>query len=139
MTRCNDITVSRERERHACHRLHRHLRACVRRCNGCGHRRHATAECRAVCFQCRAGRCTDYRGQPLTKPTTRGARAAHRSGTNKTMANTLVAAAVIAGTIAGSAQAAPTAPTMTERDLFVSICAPRMSARLAKQPELICG
>jgi hypothetical protein len=54
------------------------------------------------------------------------------------MPNTLVAAAVMAGVLAGSAQAAPT-PTMTERDLFVSICTPRMSARIAKQPELVCG
>jgi hypothetical protein len=55
------------------------------------------------------------------------------------MPNTIVAATVIAGVLAGSAQAAPTAPTMTERDLFVSICTPRMSARIAKQPELVCG
>jgi hypothetical protein len=55
------------------------------------------------------------------------------------MPNTLVAAAVMAGVLAGSAQAAPTAPTVSERDLFVSICTPRMSARIAKQPELVCG
>lgn len=55
------------------------------------------------------------------------------------MPNTLVAAAVIAGVLAGSAQAAPTVPVKTERDLFVSVCTPRMSARIAKQPEIVCG
>lgn len=55
------------------------------------------------------------------------------------MPNALAAAAVIAGVIAGSAQAAPTPPTTSERDLFVSICTPRMSARIAKEPEAVCG
>lgn len=55
------------------------------------------------------------------------------------MPNAIAAAAVIAGVLAGSAQAAPTAPTMTERDLFVSVCTPRMSARIAKHPEVVCG
>lgn len=55
------------------------------------------------------------------------------------MPNVLAAAAVIAGVLAGSAQAAPTSPTTTERDLFVSVCTPRMSARIAKQPEVVCG
>lgn len=55
------------------------------------------------------------------------------------MPNTLAAAVVAAGVLAGSAQAAPTAPTVSERDLFVSICAPRMSARIATKPELVCG
>jgi hypothetical protein len=54
------------------------------------------------------------------------------------MPNTLAAAAVVAGVLAGSAQAAPT-PTMSERDLFVSICTPRMSVHIAKRPELVCG
>ena len=54
------------------------------------------------------------------------------------MPNTLAAAAVVAGVLAGSAQAAPT-PTMSERDLFVSICTPRMSLHIAKRPELVCG
>lgn len=54
------------------------------------------------------------------------------------MPNILAAAAIVAGVAAGSAQAAPT-PTMTERDLFVSICAPRMSVHLAKKPEVVCG
>jgi hypothetical protein len=55
------------------------------------------------------------------------------------MPNVLAAAAVIAGVLAGSAQAAPSAPTKTERELFVSVCTPRMSARIAKQPEVVCG
>jgi len=55
------------------------------------------------------------------------------------MPNVLAAAAVVAGVLAGTAQAAPTAPTMTERDLFVSICTPRMNAGIVKQPELVCG
>jgi hypothetical protein len=55
------------------------------------------------------------------------------------MPNLLVAAAVMAGVLAGSAQAAPTVPLKTERDLFVSVCTPRMSARIAKQPEIVCG
>ena len=54
------------------------------------------------------------------------------------MPNTLAAAAVVAGVLTGSAQAAPT-PTTTERDLFVSICTPRMSLHIAKRPELVCG
>jgi hypothetical protein len=54
------------------------------------------------------------------------------------MPNSLAAAAIVAGVLAGSAQAAPT-PTTTERDLFVSICTPRMSARISKQPEVVCG
>ena len=55
------------------------------------------------------------------------------------MPNVLTAAAVIAGVLAGSAQAAPTAPSTTERDLFISVCTPRMSARIARQPEVVCG
>jgi hypothetical protein len=55
------------------------------------------------------------------------------------MPNAIVAAAVIAGALAGSAQAAPTAPTASERDLFMSVCTPRMSARIAKHPEVVCG
>ena len=55
------------------------------------------------------------------------------------MANSLAAAAVVAGVLAGSAQAAPTAPTTTERDLFVSICTPRMSVHIARKPEVVCG
>jgi hypothetical protein len=55
------------------------------------------------------------------------------------MPNVFAAAAVIAGVVAGSAQAAPTAPTVTERDLFVSVCTPRMSTRIAKHPEVVCG
>jgi hypothetical protein len=55
------------------------------------------------------------------------------------MPNSLAAAAVVAGVLAGSAQAAPTPPAMTDRELFVSICMPRMSARIAKQPEIVCG
>jgi hypothetical protein len=55
------------------------------------------------------------------------------------MPNAIAAAAAIAGVLVGSAQAAPTAPSTTERDLFVSVCTPRMSARIAKQPELVCG
>lgn len=55
------------------------------------------------------------------------------------MPNVFVAAAVIAGVVAGTAQAAPTPPIMTERDLFVAVCTPRMSARIAKQPEVVCG
>jgi hypothetical protein len=55
------------------------------------------------------------------------------------MPNVFAAAAVVAGVVAGSAQAAPTVPPMTERELFVSVCTPRMSARIAKQPELVCG
>jgi hypothetical protein len=54
------------------------------------------------------------------------------------MPNALAAAAVIAGVLAGSAQAAPT-PITTERDLFVSVCTPRMSARIANKPEVVCG
>ena len=54
------------------------------------------------------------------------------------MPNTLAAAAVVAGVLAGSAQAAPT-PTTSERDLFVSICTPRMSVHIAKKPEVVCG
>jgi hypothetical protein len=54
------------------------------------------------------------------------------------MPNTLAAAAVVAGVLAGSAQAAPT-PTTSERDLFVSICTPRMSLHIAKRPEVVCG
>ena len=54
------------------------------------------------------------------------------------MPNTLAAAAVVAGVLAGSAQAAPT-PTTTERDLFVSICTPRMSVHIVKRPEVVCG
>lgn len=54
------------------------------------------------------------------------------------MPNTLAAAAVVAGVLAGTAQAAPT-PTTTERDLFVSICTPRMSVHIARRPELVCG
>jgi hypothetical protein len=54
------------------------------------------------------------------------------------MPNTFAAAAVVAGVLAGSAQAAPT-PTTSERDLFVSICTPRMSIHIAKSPELVCG
>lgn len=55
------------------------------------------------------------------------------------MPNTFVAAAVIAGIVTGSAQAAPTKPVMTERELFVSVCTPRMSARIASHPEAVCG
>jgi hypothetical protein len=55
------------------------------------------------------------------------------------MPNVLAAAAVIAGVVAGSAQAAPTPPLTTERDMFVSVCTPRMSTRIAKQPEVVCG
>ena len=51
---------------------------------------------------------------------------------------TLAAAAVAAAVIVGSAQAVPTVP-MTERELFVAICTPRMSARIATHPELVCG
>ena len=54
------------------------------------------------------------------------------------MPNTLAAAAVVAGVLAGSAQAAPT-PTNTERDLFVSLCTPRMSVHIARKPEVVCG
>lgn len=54
------------------------------------------------------------------------------------MPGAFAAAIVAAGLIAGSAQASTTAPT-TERELFVSICTPRMSARVQKQPELVCG
>jgi hypothetical protein len=54
------------------------------------------------------------------------------------MPNTLAAAAVVAGVLAGSAQAAPT-PTKTERELFVSLCTPRMSVHIAKKPEVVCG
>lgn len=54
------------------------------------------------------------------------------------MSGIFAAALVAAGLIAGSAQAAPTAPA-TERELFVSICTPRMSAKIRKQPELVCG
>ena len=55
------------------------------------------------------------------------------------MPNALVAAAVIAGVLTGNAQAAPTKPVTTERDLFVSVCTPRMSARIANHPEIVCG
>lgn len=55
------------------------------------------------------------------------------------MPNIFAAAAVTAAVIAGSAQAAPAVPTAAERDLFVSVCTPRMSARIVKQPEVICG
>jgi hypothetical protein len=55
------------------------------------------------------------------------------------MPNILAAAAVTAAMMASSAQAAPPAPSVTERDLFVSVCAPRMSARMVKQPEAVCG
>jgi hypothetical protein len=55
------------------------------------------------------------------------------------MPNVLVAAAVVAGVLTGNAQAAPTKPVTTERDLFVSVCTPRMSARIANHPEVVCG
>jgi hypothetical protein len=55
------------------------------------------------------------------------------------MPNALAAAAVIAGVLTGNAQAAPAAPVTSERDLFVSVCTPRMSARIANHPELVCG
>lgn len=55
------------------------------------------------------------------------------------MPNVLVAAAVIAGVLTGNAQAAPTKPATTERDLFVSVCTPRMSTRIADHPEAVCG
>ena len=55
------------------------------------------------------------------------------------MPNALVAAAVVAGVLTGNAQAAPTKPAMTERDLFVTVCTPRMSARIASHPEVVCG
>jgi hypothetical protein len=55
------------------------------------------------------------------------------------MPNALVAAAVVAGVLAGNAHAAPTKPAMSERDLFVSVCTPRMSARIASHPEVVCG
>jgi len=55
------------------------------------------------------------------------------------MLNVLVAAAVIAGIMTGNVQAAPTKRVTTERDLFVSVCTPRMSARTANHPEIICG
>ena len=55
------------------------------------------------------------------------------------MPNLFAAAAVIAGVVAGSAQAAPTTPFISERDLFLAVCTPRMSARFTKQPEVICG
>lgn len=58
---------------------------------------------------------------------------------DRAMPNSLAAAAIAAGVLASSAQAAPTTPTMTERDLFVSVCTQRMSARIAKQPEVVCG
>lgn len=55
------------------------------------------------------------------------------------MPSPFAAAMVVAGVIASSAQAAPTAPTMSERDLFVANCTQRMSARIANKPELVCG
>lgn len=55
------------------------------------------------------------------------------------MPNALVAAAVVAGVLTGNAQAAPTKPATTERDLFVTVCTPRMSARIASNPEVVCG
>jgi hypothetical protein len=55
------------------------------------------------------------------------------------MPNVFAAAAVIAGLLTGNAQAAPSAPVKTERDLFVSVCTPRMSARIAEHPEVVCG
>lgn len=55
------------------------------------------------------------------------------------MPNVLATAVVLAGVLAGGAQAAPTAPITTERDLFVSVCTPRMSARIPKRPEVVCG
>jgi hypothetical protein len=55
------------------------------------------------------------------------------------MPNALVAAAVVAGVLTGNAQAAPTKPATTERDLFVTVCTPRMSARIASHPEVVCG
>lgn len=54
------------------------------------------------------------------------------------MPNPIAAAFVLAGVMSGSVQAAPTAP-VNERELFVSICTPRMSARVMKQPEQVCG
>ena len=55
------------------------------------------------------------------------------------MLNVIVAAAVVAGVLTGNAQAAPTKPVTSERDLFVSVCTPRMSARVTHHPEVICG
>lgn len=54
------------------------------------------------------------------------------------MPNPLATAIVIAGVLTGSVQAAPTVPA-NERELFVSTCSQRMSARIQKQPELVCA
>lgn len=54
------------------------------------------------------------------------------------MPGVFAAAFVAAGLLMGSAQAATTNPT-TERELFMSICTPRMSAKIQKQPERVCG
>lgn len=53
------------------------------------------------------------------------------------MSSLVTAAIIAAGLLAGTAQSVPSA--VSERDQFVSICLPRMSARIQKQPETVCG
>jgi hypothetical protein len=53
------------------------------------------------------------------------------------MSSLVIAAIIAAGLLAGAAQSAP--PVPSERDQFVSVCLPRMSTRIQKQPETVCG
>jgi hypothetical protein len=53
------------------------------------------------------------------------------------MSSLVTAAIIAAGLLAGSVQSVPS--ISNERDQFVSVCLPRMSTRIQKQPEAVCG
>ena len=53
------------------------------------------------------------------------------------MSSIVTAAIIAASLLTGSAQSVP--QVSNERDQFVSVCLPRMSTRIQKQPEAVCG